>query len=535
MNYRSCICALIVLLSTLSLHAAITRPTTTVSTGTGGLCIGCSVTNANLAWDNSSTTFANFDASVLGVIGVSNFVFATYGFASNIPEGDVITLKMAYDGGSFLGGVINASVFQYLKIDLMNSSGTILKSYDGSNLPAARLLDASSNSFELVLFNPSSSTRRIRIRLGSFLSVFPPDLEVYDIYASDAAVDVVDAHIATGFVADGAAVCVGCTNTNQDRATDAFDPNSDFALISIPLGLSLGDSYQYNTYDWGGASINGASQSIYLIGQKVNLASAEEELFSSGDLEVVVTYSDASQETFNSGSGVANAEALFSGSGRFLLELDLNDAKSATQVEVRLYSPSLGVANEFRLYSIYSGAPGLSFLPVRFGQFSAEALDEKEVILKWSTLTEINSDYFEVQYSRNGKNWQVIGKEEAAGFANEEQNYSFLHTDPIGSLHYYRLRQVDFDGSVTFSPIVLVSMTAEASVALFFPNPAHGRVYWSQDMPADFVVVRNLLGQDLYAGPILESMSLTHLPADTYLLSFYRNGEYLTTEKLIKN
>ena len=90
------------LLSTLSLHAAITRPTTTVSTGTGGLCIGCSVTNANLAWDNSSTTFANFDASVLGVIGVSNFVFATYGFASNIPEGDVITLKMAYDGGSFL-------------------------------------------------------------------------------------------------------------------------------------------------------------------------------------------------------------------------------------------------------------------------------------------------------------------------------------------------------------------------------------------------------------------------------------------------
>lgn len=54
-------------------------------------------------------------------------------------------------------------------------------------------------------------------------------------------------------------------------------------------------------------------------------------------------------------------------------------------------------------------------------------------------------------------------------------------------------------------------------------------------MLVDFVVVCNLLGQDLYVGFILEFMLLIYLLVDIYLLSFYCNGEYLIMEKLIKN
>lgn len=113
-------------------------------------------------------------------------------------------------------------------------------------------------------------------------------------------------------------------------------------------------------------------------------------------------------------------------------------------------------------------------LPVEWLSFSAKASDQ-DVILHWATSTESNNDYFDIESSRDGKAFSVIGWVKGAGSSQIEQNYSFLDKYPGSGLHYYRLKQVDFDGTLSYSPIKSVLLASDRKVQLY-PNPAKGEV-----------------------------------------------------------
>ncbi|MCI4667498.1 MAG: T9SS type A sorting domain-containing protein [Bacteroidia bacterium] len=116
----------------------------------------------------------------------------------------------------------------------------------------------------------------------------------------------------------------------------------------------------------------------------------------------------------------------------------------------------------------------LSFtsLPVELLEFTAKPAGEKSALLQWSTSVESNSSTFDVERSQDSRLFKKVGSLKAAGNSNEVNTYAFVD-EPVSGRLYYRLRQVDIDGSFVYSEVVdvLISGAIEPELNLY-PNPA---------------------------------------------------------------
>ncbi len=95
-------------------------------------------------------------------------------------------------------------------------------------------------------------------------------------------------------------------------------------------------------------------------------------------------------------------------------------------------------------------------LPVELLYFYVEKATNG-ALLSWETATEINNDYFDVEWSTDGINFESIGQVQGAGTTTEVQSYEFLHDNPVNGNNYYRLKQMDFDEVFEYSNIVLLN------------------------------------------------------------------------------
>ncbi|MDT8322631.1 MAG: T9SS type A sorting domain-containing protein, partial [Bacteroidota bacterium] len=112
-------------------------------------------------------------------------------------------------------------------------------------------------------------------------------------------------------------------------------------------------------------------------------------------------------------------------------------------------------------------------IPVELQSFSAVRDADGSVQLQWVTATESGNFGFEVQ-RRDAQRWETLGFVAGAGNSTAERQYAWTDTDvPAGTGIAYRLRQVDTDGSVEYSPVVEVAAsTAAARMTLdAFPQP----------------------------------------------------------------
>ena len=114
--------------------------------------------------------------------------------------------------------------------------------------------------------------------------------------------------------------------------------------------------------------------------------------------------------------------------------------------------------------------PACIILPVKLMSFSVNS-DNSFNVLNWSTATEVNNDYFIVEYSTDMVNFYELGKVDGAGNSNVVKNYQFIDNTIYDEVVYYRLRQVDFDGVYTYSDIVAVKKMEEGEISIY-PNPA---------------------------------------------------------------
>ncbi|WP_369811078.1 T9SS type A sorting domain-containing protein [Hymenobacter aranciens] len=114
-------------------------------------------------------------------------------------------------------------------------------------------------------------------------------------------------------------------------------------------------------------------------------------------------------------------------------------------------------------------------LPVELTRFTATA-QASSVATAWSTASEKNSAYFEVERSADGRTFTPIGRVEAAGFSSTPRSYSLRDAQPLPGLSYYRLRLVDADATFSYSPVVAVRFTgkADAPTVVAYPNPSQG-------------------------------------------------------------
>lgn len=113
-----------------------------------------------------------------------------------------------------------------------------------------------------------------------------------------------------------------------------------------------------------------------------------------------------------------------------------------------------------------------TLLPIELLSFNAEPIDNDYVEITWVTASEINNDYFEIERSLDANDWTSILKEDGAGNSSTTLFYSAYDRQPNPGTSYYRLKQVDFDGSYTYSSPVSVNFNDSETISIY-PNPTN--------------------------------------------------------------
>ena len=145
----------------------------------------------------------------------------------------------------------------------------------------------------------------------------------------------------------------------------------------------------------------------------------------------------------------------------------------------------------------------LAPLPVELTSFSAKAFSDK-VKLDWITATEINNSGFEIERSFDGNTFFAVGFVRGNGTTTEPRTYSFSDDIQFNSTQsiYYRLKQVDYNGSVNYSDIVSVvfDIPTEFALGQNYPNPFNPSTKIKYSVPQNgfvSIVIYDLTGQEV--------------------------------------
>ncbi|MCB2377376.1 T9SS type A sorting domain-containing protein [Hymenobacter sp. BT635] len=177
-------------------------------------------------------------------------------------------------------------------------------------------------------------------------------------------------------------------------------------------------------------------------------------------------------------------------------------------------------------------------LPVELVSFSAK-LRDNTVVLNWATASETNNRGFEVERSSDAKTFKSILFKEGAGSATTRTNYEAVDSKPLAGVSYYRLKQIDTDGTVSYSKAVVVK--AAMTDVTVYPNPTQGADIVNVALPAgstEGILVRIT---DLTGREVLETrlgsqgeLNTQNLKAGTYIV-IIGEGAAKVSRKLVKN
>jgi hypothetical protein len=249
----------------------------------------------------------------------------------------------------------------------------------------------------------------------------------------------------------------------------------------------------------------------------------------------------------------------------------LNDAQSKskdvqfvspTTADLHLAGSSIGdfdlagtpialVAVDFDLQTRNTIAPYMgadenvgSPLPVELMLFSGK-VNGKHAQLYWATASEVNTNYFVVEFANDGKNFSTANTVKAKGNSSVRVDYNSQHLNAFEMLDavYYRLKIVDLNGAVSYSKIIKLSISELANAsATVYPNPFINEV--EVDVPAigDLkakVTITNLQGVELMSKDVVfengktKLIGLDALSSGIYLITVESN-EFKQTLKIVK-
>lgn len=171
-------------------------------------------------------------------------------------------------------------------------------------------------------------------------------------------------------------------------------------------------------------------------------------------------------------------------------------------------------------------------LPVELLHFYGKSID-RDVKLFWETANEVNNDGFEIQHSKDGLRWKPIGFVAGHGSSEESHRYEFEHQQVVYNNNYYRLKQIDFEGTFDYSEVINISTNEEATVRIY-PNPAQDFIQVKGiekaivsllDQGGCIVAQQEIVGQDI---------DIAKLPSGVYFVTINTEQRKIT-KRLIKN
>jgi hypothetical protein len=192
--------------------------------------------------------------------------------------------------------------------------------------------------------------------------------------------------------------------------------------------------------------------------------------------------------------------------------------------------------NNLTSFSDFAIAFGTVPLPVTLSYFTAQPQQQK-VAIQWATATEINNKGFYIQHSVNGIQFSNIGFVAGKGNSTNANNYSYTHFTPVQGNNYYRLQQVDNDGTISYSKVQMVNMSMQTQALQVYPNPVVNQIQFNQNFTTNStIVITNGMGKTVvntkFAG---NTFNVNSLFAGTYLVTIVdANSKQQFTTTIIK-
>ena len=184
-------------------------------------------------------------------------------------------------------------------------------------------------------------------------------------------------------------------------------------------------------------------------------------------------------------------------------------------------------------------------LPVELNSFTY-SINQQGIILKWSTSTEVNNYGFDIERSTDNQLWQNIGFVQGYGNSSSTKNYSFTDENIKYGTYYYRLKQIDNDGSFKYSNIISAEINSIASSDMQqnYPNPFNPTTtiqFTNAKMENVKLTVYNSIGQqvaelinrEVDAGVHKITFNGTSLASGIYFYTLSTNSTNITKKMIL--
>jgi hypothetical protein len=195
-------------------------------------------------------------------------------------------------------------------------------------------------------------------------------------------------------------------------------------------------------------------------------------------------------------------------------------------------------------YTIGTKNYNASPLPIELISFDA-IMNNKQVDITWATATESNNDYYTIEKSKDGFNFETSSIVDAAGNSLSTIIYKDIDPTPFEGISYYRLKQTDFDGTFTYSKIVVVKYSICDDGFTVFPNPTDGEININiNDLQGKeiLVIIRDITGKECFSKVVLsqENQQLIAIDSEhklasgTYIITASSNNKLYSKKIIVK-
>jgi hypothetical protein len=186
-------------------------------------------------------------------------------------------------------------------------------------------------------------------------------------------------------------------------------------------------------------------------------------------------------------------------------------------------------------FSTWTAANASTPMPIILFSFEGKPVNDV-VELSWVTAAEINNDYFTIERSSNGVDFEPIDFVEGSGTISHSKRYTLTDKQPLCGISYYRLKQTDFNGEYEyFKPISIFRDASSVADFRIYPNPSNGQfnIYTGVDRDAQYRIM-DMQGRVVAAGTAeggrVNVINLPQLRQGIYTVVL--NSDEVTTKKI---
>ncbi|MEP7372026.1 MAG: zinc-dependent metalloprotease [Chitinophagaceae bacterium] len=166
-------------------------------------------------------------------------------------------------------------------------------------------------------------------------------------------------------------------------------------------------------------------------------------------------------------------------------------------------------------------------LVIELTNFNGKVTNEQNSLLSWTTASEQDNRQFDIEVSRDGLNFVLLGTVASQGNAAHDQYYKYLHAKPQPGTSFYRLKQTDLDGKYTYSKIIALTVSNSLTKASVYPVPAKnlitvnfGELITKADISIFSADMRKVKQESINGLSAKKDINISSLPSGVYFIRY---------------